>query len=189
MDGMVRAQVRPGLDLLRLNDLVELGRALVSGIQDVNAARAKATRNQEAPRLALIVMAGAASVPAKMMQFIIQARQLGAVDDLGVRRRSGVDIYRRQIVRRLDAGAAIEANRIQGLFPLGHHGLLRRGIAWSAAGMLFMLHFIFICHPCLTLLLLYERTLTVLSLSSITHSSLQMGIFLQHGLAFIDLQL
>src|SRR5438874_4175723 len=168
MDGMRSAQVRPGLDLLWLDDLVELGRALIGGIQDVNAARAQAPYNQEAPRLALIVMAGAASVPAKMMQFIIQARQLGAVDDLGVRRRCGVDIHRRQIVRRLDAGAAIEAYRIQGLFLLGLHGLLRRGIAWSAVGMIFMLHFIFICHTCQTLLSLYERTLTVSSLSIFT---------------------
>src|SRR6266567_1867268 len=97
MDGMRSAQVRPGLDLLWLDDLVELGRALIGGIQDVNAARAKATSNQEAPRFALIVVAGAASIPAKMM------------------------------------------------------------------------HFIFICHTCLTLLSLYERTLTVLSLSSNTH--------------------
>src|SRR6266581_3325612 len=104
-------------------------------------------------------MAGAASVPAKMMQFIIHARQLGAVDDLGVRRRCGVDIHRRQIVRRLDAGAAIEANSIQGLFPLGLHGLLRRGIAWSAAGMIFMLHFMFICHTCLILLSLWDISL------------------------------
>src|SRR6266566_4349853 len=138
-------------------------------IQQQEPARAKATSNQEAPRFALIVVAGAASVPAKMMQFIIHARQLGTVDDLGVGRRCGVDIHRRQIVRRLDAGAAIEANSIQGLFPLGLHRLLRRGIAWSATGMIFMLHFIFICHTCLTLLSLYERTLTVLSLSSNTH--------------------
>ena len=40
MDGMGRAQVRPGLDLLRLDDLVELGRARIGGIQDVNAAGA-----------------------------------------------------------------------------------------------------------------------------------------------------
>src|SRR2546426_11268655 len=103
MDGMGRAQVRPGLDLLRLDDLVELGRARIGGIQDVNSARAKATRNQEAPRLALILMAGAASVPAKMMQFIIHARQLGAVADLGVRRSCGGEIPPRPRVLRLGA--------------------------------------------------------------------------------------
>src|SRR5260370_16680791 len=99
-----------------MDELWYMGRALVSGIQDVNSARAKTTRNQEAPRLALIVMAGAASVPAKMMQFVIHARQLGAVNDLGVRRRCGVDIPRRQIARRLNAAAATEANSIQDLF-------------------------------------------------------------------------
>jgi hypothetical protein len=65
MDGMRSAQVRPGHDLLRLDDLVELGRALIGGIQDVNATRAKAANNQEAPRFARIVVAGTTGVPAK----------------------------------------------------------------------------------------------------------------------------
>jgi hypothetical protein len=104
---------------------VEPGGARIGGIQDVNAARAKAACNQEAPRLALIVIAGAASIPTKMMQFIIHARQLGAVDDLRVRLRCGVDIHRCQIIRCLDAGAAIEGHGIQHLFVFGFHRLLR----------------------------------------------------------------
>src|SRR6266516_1286330 len=54
--------------------------------------------------------------------------------------------------------------------------------------MIFMLHFIFICHTCLTLLSLYERTLTVLSLSSNTLFA-SNGVFHQHGLACVALHL
>jgi hypothetical protein len=50
------------------------------------------------------------------------------------------------IVRCLDAGPAIEAHRIQGLFPLGLHGLLRRGKAWPAAGVRFMGSLFFVRH-------------------------------------------
>src|SRR6266700_4001561 len=138
MDGMRSAQVCPGLDLLWLDDLVELGRALIGGIQDVNAARAQAPDNQEAPRFALVVVAGTTGVPAKMMQFIIYAGHWRAVNDLGVRGRCGVNIHRCQIIWRLDAGAAVESNRIQGLFPLCLHRLLRRGIAGAAMLMMLM---------------------------------------------------
>src|SRR5437868_13098061 len=91
-------------------------------------------------------MTGTASVPAKVVQLIIDAGDRCAVNDLGVRGRGGVDIHHRQIIRCLDACAAIEGHGIQYFFAFGFHRLLRRSVAWSTDSMAFVLPLMFMCH-------------------------------------------
>src|SRR5437879_2980328 len=102
-------------------------------------------------------MTGTARVPAEMVQLVIDAGDRGAVNDLGVRWRGGVDIHRRQIILCLDAGAAIEGYGIGHLFTLGGHRLKRRSVARSTESRAFVLHLMFMCHKDLLFSILLLR--------------------------------
>ena len=57
-------------------------RALILGIEDVDAAGAKAGHDQEAPCLVLIAVTRAARIPAEVVKFVAQVGHHRAVDDL-----------------------------------------------------------------------------------------------------------
>src|SRR5918993_3299240 len=66
-------------DLLGLYDLVYLGRLLISGIDDVDPARALSRHHQEAPLLAFVSVAGAGSVPSEVVQLVSHVRHRSAM--------------------------------------------------------------------------------------------------------------
>src|SRR5215472_3182744 len=72
------------------------------------------------------------------MQLVVQAGHRRPIDDLRIGRRGGIDVHRRQVVGCLHAGPPIEGHGIQDLLALGLHRLEWRGVAWSAAGMFFV---------------------------------------------------
>src|SRR5205807_8834433 len=103
VNGMGRCQTGLLLDLLRFNDLVQLRRTLVSGINNVNTARVKTRNDQELARFALVAMTRTTGSPAKVMQFITNIRHRSAMNDLGIGGRVWINIHRRQVSRRFDA--------------------------------------------------------------------------------------
>src|SRR5690606_7737150 len=126
------AEVRLGSDLPGLYDLVHLGCALVLGIDDVDAARAEARQHQEAALLGRLAVAGAAGVPARVMQLITHVWHLQPVDHLRVRRRRGVYVDGRQVVWSVHAGADPQRGGVEDPLPRTVHGLARGSVARSA---------------------------------------------------------
>src|SRR5437764_10981074 len=116
-------------------------------------------------------MTGTARVPAEMVQLIIDAGDRRAGNDLGVRGRGGIDIHCCQVIRRRDAGAAIEGHGIQYFFAFGGHRLLRGSVAGSTGSMVVVLHLM--CHT--DLLFQYEGSFTCSLPSTLTINFVSIG--------------
>src|ERR671932_935822 len=119
-------------DLLRLYNLMELGRTLIGGVYDVDAVGALARDYQVATVFAPIAVTGAASVPAEVMQLITYVRHRGTVDYLGVGRGLRIYVHRSQVIRLLDVRSNVQGDGVERLLGFGFHGLLGRSIARPA---------------------------------------------------------
>jgi hypothetical protein len=133
VDGVGRGQAGLGDDLLGLDHLVELGRARVGGVEDVDAAGFEAGDDQEAALGRGVAVAGAARVPAEVVQLVAVVGHLQAVHDLGVGRARRVDVDRRHVVGCLDRRAGVEADGVEQLLARRRHRGLGRGVAGPAA--------------------------------------------------------
>ena len=77
VDGVRRGQVGLLDDLFGLDHLVQLRRALLGCVDDVDAARALARHDQVAARFVLVAVARAAGVPAEVVQFVADVGHRG----------------------------------------------------------------------------------------------------------------
>src|SRR5215213_1257450 len=155
VDGVRGGEVGLLDDLLGLYDLVELWRALLGGIYDVYAARALARNDQEAARLAFVVVAGATSVPAEVVQLVPDVRHGGALDHPRVSGGLRVHVNRSQVVRLLNPRPDVERYGVEHLLTLGLHRLLGRGVARPTTGMSLVVHLVRIGHDAYSFLPLF----------------------------------
>ena len=89
-----------GVELPRLDDLVQPRVARVSlDVHDVDPVRAEAGDDQSGPGHGRVVVAGAAGVPAGVVQLVPCVGHVEAGDDLGVSRTVGIHVNSRHIVR------------------------------------------------------------------------------------------
>jgi hypothetical protein len=64
-------------------------------------------QDQEAALGRWVAVAGAAGVPARVMQLVADVDDREPVDHLGVCRRAGIQIHRRKVIRFVNSGACI----------------------------------------------------------------------------------
>src|SRR5215213_7886263 len=157
VDGVRGTEVGLLDDLLRLYDLVELRRALLGCVYDVYAARALARNDQEAARLALIVVAGATSVPAEVVQLVSDVGHGGALDHPRVSGGLRVHVNRSEVVRLLNPRPDVERYGIEYLLTLGLHRLLGRGVARPTMGVALVVHLVRVGHDAYSFLPLLCR--------------------------------
>src|SRR5829696_12000 len=142
-------------DLLGLYDLVEFWRALLGCVYDVCAARALARNDQEAARLALVVVAGATSVPAEVVQLVPDVWHGGALDHPRVSGGLWVHVNSRQVVRLLNPRPHVERYGVEHLLTLGLHRLLGRGVARPTMGVALVVHLVRVGHDAYSFLPLF----------------------------------
>src|SRR5688500_6187707 len=82
-----------------------------------------------AARLAFVVVAGATSVPAEVVQLITDVGHGGALDHPRVSGGLRVHVNRSQVVRLLNPRPDVERYGVEHLLRLGLHRLLGRGVA------------------------------------------------------------
>src|SRR5215208_941483 len=121
-------------NLLGLYHLVHLGCSLVLGVNNMDTARAFTRNHKKAPRLALIIVAGAAGVPAEVVQLIADVGHGGALDHPRVSGGLRIHVNGRQVVWLLNLRPNVERYGVEYLLALGLHRLLGRGVARSTTG-------------------------------------------------------
>src|SRR5215207_1024185 len=133
-------------NLLGLYHLVHLGCSLVLGINNVDTARAFTRNHKKAPRLALIIMAGAAGVPAEVVQLVADVGHGGALDHPRVSGGLRIHVNGRQVVRLLNRGPNVERYGVEYLLALGLHRLLGRGVSRPTTGVALVVRLVRVGH-------------------------------------------
>src|SRR5829696_6108643 len=133
-------------NLLGLYHLVHLGCSLVLGINNVDTARAFTRNHKKAPRLALIIVAGAADVPAEVVQLVADVGHGGALDHPRVSGGLRIHVNGRQVVRLLNPRPNVERYGVEHLLALGLHRFLGRGVARSTTGVALVVRLVRVGH-------------------------------------------
>src|SRR5829696_2544128 len=124
---------------------------------DVYAARALARNDQESARLALVVVAGATSVPAEVVQLVPDVWHGGELDHPRVSGGLRVHVNRSQVVRLLNPRPHVERYGVEHLLTLGLHRLLGRGVARPTMGVALVVHLVGVGHDAYSFLPLLCR--------------------------------
>jgi hypothetical protein len=140
--GVGGSQIRLFFDFFWLNDFVNLWRTDISRIKDVNPAGTLTWNYQEASGFIRIAVARTASIPTKVMEFIADVGHWGAMNDLRVGGRVGVNVYRCEIIRLFNTRTGVKGYCVKYLFLLGFHGGFRGSVAWTTAGVVLLIHLI-----------------------------------------------
>src|SRR5215208_4862698 len=120
--------------------------ACSSWVSIMGIARAFTRNHKKAPRLALIIMAGAAGVPAEVVQLVADVGHGGALDHPRVSGGLRIHVNGRQVVRLLNLRPHVERYGVEYLLALGLHRLLGRGVARPTMGVALMVRLVRVGH-------------------------------------------
>src|ERR671920_403271 len=115
--------------------------------------------HKKAPRLALIIVAGAAGIPAEVVQLVADVGHGGALDHPRVSGGLRIDVNGRQVVRLLNRGPNVERYGVEYLLSLGLRRLLGRGVARPTMGVALVVRFVRVGHDAYSFLPLLCRGL------------------------------
>src|SRR5215208_470866 len=103
-------------------------------------------------------MAGAAGVPAEVVQLVADVGHGGALDHPRVSGGLRIHVNARQVVRLLNRCPNVERYGVEYLLALGLHRLLRRGVSRPTTGVALVVRFVCVGHDAYSFLPLLRRS-------------------------------